>query len=135
MGATIEKSNHRTIWRRTSIGRWSEVDEKNSGVSFGLRRCLAWLPFLVPMPRHSRQSQAFSLFYSMRTMTATGFFKIASTNILCVRHSMKGVGSSPSPSKLGVHSWSAIADDHRYRHECPIILHISPLMDSFQQID
>jgi hypothetical protein len=48
------------------------------------------------------------------------FLKIASTNILCVRHSMKGVGSSPSPSKLRVHSRSAIADDHRYRRECPI---------------
>lgn len=128
MGATVERSNHRTIWRRTSIGRWSEVDEKNSGVSFGLRRCLAWLPFLVPMPRHSRRSQL-SLSYSMRTMAATVF----SANILCVRHSMKGVGSSPSPSKLGVHSWSAIADDLRYRHECPIILHISPLMIPFSK--
>lgn len=40
--------------------------------------------------------------------------------LLCVRHSMKGVGLSPSPLRLRVHSRSAIADDHRYRRECPI---------------
>ena len=117
MPHTAQRSNHRSIWRRTSIGRWSEVDEGNSGVSFGLRRCLAWLPFLVPMPRHSRRSQL-----SMKSMTATVFFKIASTNISYYVFAipMKGVGSSPSPSSLRVHSRSAIADDHRYRRECPI---------------